>query len=225
MKIEDIDFGFVEKIENPVIEKIVCRYNGTCTVFFYDKPSRELNVGCDAFNRQYGIPVSEDGTKLFVGSWEKGLYAYDVGSGEMLWKYKPGKIRNIFVYSNYLIVSRAYAAVVKIDIDTGEMLGTINSGTLDHIFDLGYPYVFADTMSGKYSIIDVEKMVISKKYLPKIINPLQCLGITITDAALEGKTVTVSGFEQYPQKSFDPKGLLGKNFSRIVDEDFNGQRG
>jgi len=221
MKIEHIDYGFIETFENDTVEKIVCRYNGTCTVYFYDKPPRELTVECGYFNSQYGIPISKDGTKIFVGSWENGLCAYDIISGKMLWRFKPGKIRNIFVYSKFLIISRAYTSVVKIDIDTGEMLASIRSGTIRNIFDLEDTYIFADTISGKHSIIDIEKMVVVKKYAPKIINPLGCLSLIVTNVALQHDILTICGIEEYPQKNFDPKVLTGTHFSRIIDTKFS----
>lgn len=224
MRLEDIDFGFVEIIEKANVEKIICRYNGTCTVCFYDKPPKELHIECSSYNRQYGIPISNDGTKLFVGNWEKGLFAYSIDSGEILWKFKPGKIRDIFVYSNFLIVSRAYAAIVKIDIETGAMLGSIKSGTLEHVFYLDSTCVFADTVSGKHAIIDVQEMVVIKKYDSKIVNPYDCLSFTITDAGLQNNILTICGIEEYPQRNFNPKIVLGgKAFSRIIDHNLKGK--
>jgi len=45
MRIEYIDGGFVEIIKNKIVEKVVCNYNGICTVYFNDKdkPPKELN--------------------------------------------------------------------------------------------------------------------------------------------------------------------------------------
>lgn len=221
MKIENTTMGFVQRIEKAGLEKIKCNYKGTCTVYFYDRSPLELNIGCSFYNSQYGIPVSDDGKKLFVGSWETGLCAYDIPSGALLWKFKPGKIRNIFVYADYLIVLRAYTSVVKIDIETGEMLAEVRSSTLERVFDLGAPYIFADRLSGKYGVIDVEKMTVVKKYASKIVNPSECLSLIIGGVVLQDNAITVSGTEEYPQKNFDAKILTGgKPFSRIIDPSF-----
>lgn len=221
MRLEYIDAGFVEIIDNANIEKIICKYNGACTICFYNKPPKELHVECSPYNAQYGMPISEDGSKLFVGSWEKGLYAYSIDSGEVLWKFKPGKIRDIFVYSKFLIVSRAYTSIVKIDIETGGVLGNINSGTLEHIFSLDAAYVFADTLSGKHAVINVEEMVVVKKYRSRDVNPHDCLSLMITNVILQNNIVTICGTEEYPRRRFDSNALLsGKNFSRIIDPDF-----
>lgn len=221
MRLETTDSGFVEIIEKANIEKILCRYNDSCTVFFYDKPPKELHTECSVYNAQYGMPVSDDGSKLFVGSWEKGLHAYSTESGELLWKFRPGRIRDIFVYPEFLIVSRAYTSILKLDIETGHLLGDIKSGTLERIFFLDPSYIFADTVSGKHAVIDVEKMTVVKKYSSKDVNPKDCLSLTITSVALQNSTVTIQGLEQYPKKRFDPHaGAVGKPFSRVVDRDF-----
>lgn len=222
MRLESIEFGFVETIENDVVEKIVCKYTGTCTVYFYDKPPLELNVGCSSYNYQYGIPISEDGTRMFVGSWEKGLCAYDIVSGDLLWKFKARKIRNILVYSKFLIVSRANTAVVKIDIDTGEVLASIKSGTIEHVFGLDSSHIFADTISGKYCAIDVGNMVVAKKYASRVINPFECLSLIVTNVVLQQNIVTIFGIEQHPRKTLNSKMVIGgTSFSRIIDTNFD----
>ena len=200
-------------------------YDGKCTVYFRDKTTKELDVGCDSYNSQYGIPLSEDGSKLFVGSWakdfggnKKGLHAYDINSGALLWRVNEGKIRHIFVYTNYLIALKAYACIFKIDIDSGAILGQIKSGTIENIFNLGFPYVLADTMSGKLSVIDVEKMLIVRKYSTKTVNPFECLSCVIREAVLNDNKLTIYGFEEYPNKNYDISG--SNEFCRIIDTDF-----
>jgi len=225
MNIKETKQGFVETIENGIVEKLVCEYSESgdskCTVYFCNQMRRTLNVKCSVFNRQYGIPITEDGSMLFVGSWEDGLFAYSIISGKVLWQFRPGKIRNIFVYQDHIIAARAYSSVVKIDINTGKLLAEIKSGTLEHIFNLGFHYVFAVTMSGKHCIIDIEKMLIVKKYDTKIINPLCCLSLMIQDVVLQNNKLTISGIEEYPQKTYNPKIFAkGEYFSRIIDNEF-----
>ncbi len=223
MQIEYIENGFLEVVNNNIVEKIICDYDGYCTIYFFNKPLRKINVGCSVFNRQYGIPISEDGNKLFVGSWEKGLYAYDITSGKVLWRFKPGKIRNIFVQSKYLIALRAYTSIIKIDINTGELLAEIKSGTIEHIFNIGLPYVFADTIAGKHCVVDTEKMIIFKKYSSKITNPADCLSLMIQNVELQGGKLIISGIEEYPQKTLLEKHmhiLGGKSFRRKIDPNF-----
>ena len=237
MHIEDIDNGgFVETIENGIVKKVVCsNENGICIVYFYDKPPIELNVGCSVYNRQYGIPVSEDGSKLFIGSWEKGfgglekgLMAYDTTSGSLLWRLAEGKIRHIIVYQNYLITLKTNAAIFKVDISSGAILDQIKSGTIENLYNLGFPYVLVDAVVGKLCIIDVESMSITKKYGSKhgskLINPSNCLSVLIQSATLQGNTLTISGVEQeHFNRTFDVSNH--KSFSRIIDADFGSNFG
>ncbi|MCC7572638.1 MAG: PQQ-like beta-propeller repeat protein [Candidatus Methanofastidiosum sp.] len=226
MRIENIEDGFMEIIENGVIEKVVCKYDGICTVYFYDKPPKELNVGCSSYNSQYGIPVSVDGSKLFVGSWEKGLggkekglLAYDIASGSLLWRLAEGKIRSIFVYSNYLIVLKAGASIMKLNIDSGVVLEQIKSSAIEHLFDLGFPYALVDAIAGKLSVVDVEEMLIVRKYGSQIVNPSNCLSVLIQDAALHGEALTIYGVEDYPDKNYQLSGP--QKFERVIDKNFN----
>lgn len=221
MRIESIDGGFTEIIENGIVEKVICLYDGTCTIYFYDKPPKKLSLGCSSYHSQYGIPVSIDGRKLFIGNWEKeaggydkGLHAYDIETESLLWRLGEGKIRQIYVYENYLIVLKAYDSIYKIDIHSGTVLWQIKSGTIENAYDLGYPNVLVDAVKEKLCVLNVEKMSIVKKYgtiyNSKIINPSNSISLVITDASVQGNELTISGFESDQ-----------KQFRRIIDADFH----
>jgi len=217
IKIRQIKNGFEQKFKNNIIEKITYEHldienpnnkSSICKVYFHDNSSKEflLKYFCCVYNNQYGIPVSEDGRKLFIGTWDKGLIAYDIASGKIIWKYKPSKIRNIFVYSKYLIVARTSASIVKLDIETGKLLAEIKSGTLEHIYDLGYPYIFAETISGKHSVVDIDDMLIVKKYNPKEVNPKNIL--IFHKVFLQDNNLIVSGVNG------------SKKISKVIDSNF-----
>lgn len=218
MRIKQIHNGFVEYTNHPCVEKVICKYGSTCTVYFRNKTSKTLKVNCSVYNSQYGVSVSNDGTKLFVGDWERGLSAYGIQSGEQLWRFKPGRIRNILVFPKYLVVARAYKEVAKIDIETGKMSASIRSGTIEHIFHLSASYIFADTISGKHCVIDIEKMVIIEMIHSKAINPKACLSLMLQDVKADGNSIIVTGIEDYPQKQFDPDHIrTGMPFVRKID--------
>ena len=180
------------------------------------------------YSGQYGMPVSEDGSKIFVGFWEKayegekrGLQAYDIESDSLLWRLNEGKIRNLFVYSDYLIATQADASVLKVDINTGEILGQVRSGAIERSFDLGYPYIMVDSIGNKLGVVDVEKMEVVKKYdkyRSKILNPSNCRSLVIQSAQLQDNILTVSGFEGSPPGRYD---LDDEPFSRVIDPNFS----
>jgi len=247
----DTNGSFVQYFDNKVIEKIVWLGNyvkvgvskftnnigeiietdihknfGTCTVYFHHKPPKELsNVPFDTvYNRQYGMPVSEDGSKLFVGHWQKvrgkvknGLQAYDIESDSLLWWLNEGKIRQIFLYSNYLIALQVDGAIFKVDIDNGEMLGQIKSGTLEDMFELDKPYVLVNAIRGKLCVVDTETMTVVKTYgdpfRSPIINPSNYFSLMIWDAVLQDNVLTISGAESNE--------VVGEPFSRVIDTSFS----
>ena len=168
------------------------------------------------------MPVSIDGEKIFVGSWERsyegvkrGLRAYDTETGTLLWRLDEGKIRNIFVYQKYLIAAKALTCILKVDIESGAIMDCLKSGSVEHIFDLGFPYVLADTLSGKLGLVDIEKMIVVKKYSSKVVNPSDCLSLVIRDAYLKDAKLIISGFEEYPGRNFNASG--NKTFDRVID--------
>jgi len=225
MQIENIDYGFVQTVENGIVERVSCKYNDFCVVHFYDRPPKKLSVILNSYHSQYGIPVSNDGRKLFIGYWEKrlddfkkGLQAYDIESGSMIWRVNEEKIRSIFVYSDYLVTVSASNSILKINIDSGEVLGQIKSTTIEIAYDLGFPYVAVDTISGKLSIIDVENMLVVKAYSKKTVNPSNCLSCVIQDVIRKDNMLTVIGFEDYPQMNYSSSDQ--KDFNRIIDTSF-----
>ena len=219
MRIKYIENGFITTIENEIVEKVVCKYDGICTVCFYDKPPKELNIGCSFYNSQFGIPVSDDGRILFVSSWEYGLFAYDIMSGSVLWQLKDKKITSIVVHPTYVVTRKDTSSIIKLKIENGEMLAEIRSGTIVQQFDLGGSYILVNSIRGKLSIIDTDKMLVVKKYASKIVNPSNCLSFLIQDAVLQDYELTISGVEEYPDKDYKASGQ--KYFSRIIDNDFN----
>jgi|GEM_PF-2093005 len=219
MRIKYIDGGFIEIIENGIVEKVICDYDGVCTVYFYDKPPKELNVGCSSYNRQFGMPVSDDGCKLFVSSWEKGLFAYDIMSGSVLWQLKDKKITSIVVHPTYVVTRKDETSIIKLDIESGKVLAEIKSGTIVSQFDLGGSYILVNSIKGKLSVVDTEKMLIIKKYSPKVVNPSNCLSMLIQNAVLKGNVLIVSGVEDYPNKEYGVS--APRPFERVIDADFD----
>jgi len=224
LRISGAGIGFAQHFDNDVIEKIVCNTSsGVCTVHFHNRPPKDLDIGCSGYNHQYGIPISKDGSKLFVGSWDrsvdgvkKGLVAYDIETGSVLWRFHQGRIRNVFVYDDYVVASKSYEAIYKFNIENGEMLEKVKGTTVDHIFDTGTKYVLTETLS----IIDTEKMISVKKYSSKIANPLNSGFFYIEGAALQSNKLTISGWEQPPQWTYDSDSPRGVPFERVIDTDF-----
>ena len=261
MNIEYIEGGFVQYFDNRVIEKIVCtgktvkigtetikvaygktlevdniEFHGTCVVYFHSKQPKELKVDLNAVQHSgCGIPVSEDGSKMFVVPWENvidgkrvGLWAYDIDTGTLLWSFPKGNVGSISVYDDYIVILGGGLAprmsIFKLDINTGEVLGELKSGTLETLFELSGSYLLANSFRGKLSVVDVESMSVVKNYgsifKSRVINPSNCLGIVITEATVQDNTLVISGFESSPNGVYDNNDFEGKPFTRVIDDNF-----
>jgi hypothetical protein len=244
--VQYFDNKFIEKIEwfgksvkvgtnkifnaaNKPIEVDKYEFNGTCTIHFHGKPPKEYNNRIINFNtvhnRSYGIPISTDGKKFFVASYEndkvrgikQGLHAYDIETGALLWRMNKKNVGSIFVYGDYLVFLNGYDSIYKVGINNGNVLGQEKNRAAHRIFDLVTPYVLVDAPIGRLSVIDTEKMLVVKKYGLQTTNPLKCGNFLITDANLQGETLTIIGYEHPPNKNFDPDNKFGWPFERIID--------
>lgn len=198
LALERIDNGFWERFPSSTIEKILCSFDGYCRVYFLDGRRSEIQLECTVYNEQYGYPVSERHGLLFSTSWQHGVSAYDLFTGELRWKVPGSRMTRAFPIGDYLIVMRYGYALLKLDIQTGTLLSKISGGTLEHQFWLTGPYVLVDRVRGKHVILNTDTMQIVRTYRPQEINPRNYWSHKITDAAINGSGLVVSGFEEHP---------------------------
>lgn len=111
MKIKILNGGFAQIPDNPLISRIVIKYcdlfRSDCDVFCKNKEVYHLKIMCSVFNSQYGLATSSDGKMLISGTWERGISAYNIQSGLLVWRYPKGNY-----YDNesgfYYLQSRYY---------------------------------------------------------------------------------------------------------------------
>ena len=86
----------------------------------YQWTNRNVSI---AYHRAFGISVSRDGRFLFVQTWDKGMFCYDVKTGAQVWRTKRRfGITNIFVNESTVLVHQHERALQLLDIETGEVL-------------------------------------------------------------------------------------------------------
>ena len=219
LTLERIDNGFWERFPSSTIEKILCSFDGYCRVYFLDGRRSEIQLECTVYNEQYGYPVSERHGLLFSTSWQHGVSAYDLFTGEIRWKVPGSRMTRAFPIGDYLIVMRYGYALLKLDIQAGALLSKISGGTLEHQFWLTGPYVFVECVRGKHVILNTDTMQIVRSYRPQEINPKQCLSFAILDAEITDNGLVISGFEEYPNGIFNvsPKIVDPKRFSYVIE--------
>lgn len=226
MRIEKFKGGFTTYFQDHIVNKVVSYYDRTCVIHYTDGSQRTIEFTgkdvVDSYNAQFGVPVSDDGSKLFLSSWENGLAAFDTATNAVLWRYKRTRITNSVVYRSYLVAKRDCESILKFDIETGEVLAVAKSGTLERMFHLVGQYILVDTYRGKLSVIDTENMTVVKQFPQKLINPFECLSFVIREAEFKENKVIIRGFEGMPRKEFIPElnlMMTSSDFERELDFD------
>ena len=121
------DIGFItEYPKHSCIEKTValgyCRNEnleisemGSLSVYMRD--GRSYSFECwvsTVYCGQFGINVSEDGTRIYVISEEKGLWCYS-NDGKILWKTKYTSVGDVIVNSNGTITCITSTKIIQLD--------------------------------------------------------------------------------------------------------------
>ena len=213
MEIKKTASGFEETIGGREIHKIVFDTEGNCKVVFNDKSNQTFQTECSVYNIQYGIPVSDDEKQLFVGSWEKGLFAYEIHSGSLLWWCRSKRIRELFLFDDYIIAVKANEAILKIDIKTGEILDRIKSRTIESAFYLSGNCIAVDRIKGFISIVNTAALKEMFHFQNNTINPNRCLSLLIREMSIVGDQLLIQGVEEYPDGN---TAAPGKAFRRFV---------
>ena len=214
--------------DSPHVDRVLLEYDtgwleydtGRCTVFFRDGSTSSFAWKWEYYHVFiYGLCFSEDGKILYTGDWYKGLYAIDSRSGETLWRYRPAKIRGIYVFPGYLLALRRLSSLVKLDLHTGELLGEFTGRSLEHCWLLDERHVLLDSKNGRLCAVDTETLKTVKTYrisgAGSAINPRDCLSLVIRKAWLEKGKLLISGFEEYPGRDYSAAGTT--QFVRELD--------
>ena len=218
MKIELVENGFIEFPKNDHIQKVVCKYDGTCTVYNAAGFSQNMSVECSVYNRRIGFPISNDGRMLFTSSWENGLVAYDIATNAVVWRLKSSKIKKLAVYATYIIAEKYGKSIIKLDIQTGKVLSEIKSGTISRLWEVHAPYVLVERIKGKLAVVNTEDMTVKKTYKDTVVNPNQCLSLLIQGCQFQDGVLSIYGIESYPNR--DSSIDIETHFDRVIDRDF-----
>ncbi|MBE6572478.1 MAG: hypothetical protein E7656_09550 [Ruminococcaceae bacterium] len=194
-----------KEVKNGVIDYVDAHFHDKYVeVIYSDGTTRRIDNCIDIYNRQHeNIPVCPKRNWLFVASWERGIKAYDLMTGELVWKIRGGCFRRIFVYDDYLITVQAGHRFLKLNIENGETIEVISSGTISFIYYLDDRYVFVDRVRGICTVYDTTDMSVYKTYSKKVTNVM-----VVRDVWLDGTQVLAEGFNG-----------PGESLVRLFDED------
>lgn len=136
--------------ETPTISKCVVEYARSnkelgCLTFYgrNDEIISKIEAHVGVYNSQFPIPVSYDGTKVFIQSWEKpGLCCYSVADGSLIWKNRQlNKVNDVLVLDNILLSFIQETGIVLINAETGEIIKWVLRG-----YDIDFLYRVTDEL-------------------------------------------------------------------------------
>lgn len=218
---EEMQPVYSKEYQNSKIERILLYPIGLCEVQYKNGSRKTIPISGDpAYYVRYGLPLSDDGRFLFVSSRENGLSAYDLENACVLWRYQATKITNVFVFPSFVVALQQGTSLVKLDLQSGQLLDELKSADIEHTFLLNNQYLLADSIGGNVCAVDIERFQVEKSYRKDEVNPNQCLNLMITDATLTDREITISGFEADP--GGNTAATTQMSFTRILDSDFSG---
>ena len=220
ISVKNVKGGFWQFWDHPVVSKIWADYSaGITTVYYTNGSIRSLHAKCTGYNSQYGTPVSDDGSKLFVGAWEKtlGLTCYSIEQDSVIWQMKRPKIRQIFCFDDYLVALEAQGALYKINIQDGKTVARIDNGALEDQFCLSEHTVFVNSIGKEACVINTQTMQNVKKYPRSVLNPRGCISFTLNRVELSGGRLMIYGFECIANDTQSGR-LSMEPYTRIIDE-------
>ena len=130
--------------------------NNEVTVYFSDGTKAEwISDYMDVYIAQFGIAISDDGTKIFAQTWENGLYCLDARTGERIWRTKSrAGITNIYVNHDTICAHKHEKALQLLDIHTGEVLKEKKPATAWGFYAVDHTRILCKVTARKWEVID-----------------------------------------------------------------------
>lgn len=134
------------------VETLEYDTDGYLTVYNQEgeKVTKFKTVASVAYNAQYGTPITEDGQFVFIGTWERGLFCYSIKDQKLIWKQGPGRVRQIIVLDESLIIEMANRGIYKRDVRTGQLLEMLRMPSINQFKQLNKSELLAGPLRGKY---------------------------------------------------------------------------
>lgn len=211
-----------QRYSNPLVREIRLMYgnnpNGSgdyCEIAFCDGTTIVHKIDIDTvYTRQYGVPLSADGTMMYVCDWFKGLTAYDTRSGNEMWRIKRPHIRMTQIFSDYGVTTQYGKGLIQFDLKTGEIRNTIENRQIENMYYLKGELVLVDKFKGSVCVVDCRTMSALKLVPPSVLNPHECLSLVLHNAYVKENNVIIVGCEQYSRTNSKYK--KEQQFERVV---------
>lgn len=213
--IERTSGGMRQTYQNPLVCEIRLLYSGDCMIRFADGTIKTAQIPSDPlYVAQYGIPLSEDGKFMAIGSWENGVSVYSTETCNLLWRCRTARIRQVFIYRSCVIAVKHGTGLLQFDLETGRKLREVRSTTVEAAYLLRDGMALVCSIKGKCALVRLEDLAVERLFPKAAINPNHCLSLVITGASAEKDRIIVQGFESWCNGN--PADRENRPFQRIL---------
>ena len=166
---------------------------------------------------QFGVSVSSDGEKLFVQTWETGLFCFHARTGERIWRTKSRRgVTDIFVGDTTLTVQRHDYGMELISIETGEVLRELRPYGAWGFTAVNNRYLISGVR--KWDLIEAETLEIKERFSNKDFTGGHA-DYTVNHISIDkAGRICVRGFQNVWDESVKPPKMLHNlEFEHFVD--------
>ncbi len=133
------------------------------------RSGEQYSWGCKyitSYIRQFGISVSPDGEKVFLQTWETGLFCFSARTGERLWRTKSRRgVTDIFVGDDTLTVQLHDYGMMLLSMETGEVLKEKRPYGVWGFTAIDHRYLIAGHR--KWDLIEAETLEVMEQFSRK----------------------------------------------------------
>jgi hypothetical protein len=212
MQIERLLHGsFVQlfsESEHMSVEKVFVD-GETSSITIYNKDGTKSSIihrdGDDdvgVYQRQYGLSLSADGQALYIQSWERGLYAYDVRSGKRLWRTKLARVLRVAVLENSLVCTISGKGLRRLNPATGEVVEKHLCGEAKVVF-LPNKQAFYGPYRQRWKLIALDNFSTLAEYADRDINVHQSLSFVVSEVQIESNHLKLLGFQSNGASAYE----------------------
>lgn len=152
-----------------------------------------------AYNSQFGLTLTDDGSYIFVQSWEKGLFCFDTKTGKLFWTNKQKRAGETATHGTTILCHFRGQGIWKLDLHTGAVLKKYPLAEDKILKPLSQEHYLAGPKRGYYEILDggLER---EARVSEALLNPNGLDTFIIQDAFLIAGRLMIEGVEYRTQE-------------------------
>ncbi len=175
------------------------------------------------FLSQFGVSVTEDGTRFFIQSWESGLFCFDIQTGALCWHHGRKRAYNLVVNKTELLCQFHDECILLIDINSGDIMDSYPLSCNSVFVPITNNYIIVGPKRNRYIVMDA-KLSVKAKIPVKEFNPNFYENYIVQKADFTSNGIKISGVE-YSNKSLTtairentlPRLIASSTFARFIE--------